>query len=100
MLFYNYDYYHSKGAVEFSDPEHVQRWHVSHCLDFLRQRLLCDLDIGTFGPLWVKHPTPRPWVDFNTRHTCKNFDAIRRWAEARQIPEESLGNWWEWPGRA
>lgn len=28
-LYYNYDYYHSRGKVAFSDPEDVQRWHVS-----------------------------------------------------------------------
>ena len=28
-LYYNYDYYHSQGKVAFSDPEDVQRWHVS-----------------------------------------------------------------------
>ena len=96
-LYYNYDHYHSKKEVEFHDSDHVVRWHVSHCLDFLRQRLMCDLDIGTFGQVWVKHPTPRPWVDFNTRHTCRNFDAIRAWNEEKQIPAELPDDWWEWP---
>jgi hypothetical protein len=26
-------------------------------------------------------------VDFNTKHTCRNFDDVRKWAEARQLPE-------------
>jgi hypothetical protein len=27
-LFYNYDYYHSLGKEEFSDPGDVVHWHV------------------------------------------------------------------------
>ncbi len=27
-------------------------------------------------------------MDFNTEHKCKNFDAIRQWAQERQIPEK------------
>ena len=97
-LFYNYDYYHSKGEIEFSDPEHVQRWHVSHCLDFLRQRLQCDLDIGTFGQVWIRHPKVRPWVDFNTKHTCRNFEDIRAWNEENQVQLDKLPeDWWEMP---
>jgi len=33
-LFYNYDYYHSRGEGAFSDPERVQRWHVCEWLPF------------------------------------------------------------------
>ena len=31
-LYYNYEYYHSEGKAAFSDPEDVQRWHVSKWL--------------------------------------------------------------------
>ena len=28
------------------------------------------------------------YVDFNTRHKCRNFDAVRQWAFEHQAPEE------------
>jgi hypothetical protein len=28
------------------------------------------------------------YVDFNTQHKCRNFDAIRQWAFENQAPEE------------
>jgi hypothetical protein len=46
------------------------------------------MDIGVFGAVWVHNATHlRPFVDFNTKHVCRNFNAIRAWAEERQIPE-------------
>lgn len=48
---------------------------------------MCTTDSGIFGQLWVKDP-PGPFVDFNTKHKCKNFEAIRHWAEINQIKED------------
>ena len=59
---------------------------VAHCLDILRQQLMCQVDIGVLGQVWV-HPTdPEPFVDFHTVHKCRDFEAIRKWAEERQLP--------------
>lgn len=72
---------------------------LAHCLDILRQRLMCDADIGVFGSYWVQNATrPRPFVDFNTKHVCRNFDPIRAWGEERQIPEEVPDDFMEEPG--
>jgi Mycotoxin biosynthesis protein UstYa len=119
-LYYNHDYYHSRAEVEFSDPDWAQRLHVckfppcsrstilyrlllmygsAHCLDILRQRLMCSTDIGVFGSYWVQNGTHlRPFVDFNTEHVCQNFDAIRAWAEERQIPNVVPDDFMEEPG--
>jgi len=53
--------------------------HLSHCLDALRQSLMCSSDI-----------TPLPWIWDQTareakevaevQHTCRNFEKIQRWA--------------------
>jgi hypothetical protein len=29
----------------------------------------------------------KPFVDFNVQHRCKNYNAVRAWAEARQLPD-------------
>ncbi|KPI35209.1 uncharacterized protein AB675_10170 [Cyphellophora attinorum] len=92
-LWYNYDYYHSQGDLAWGDPEDVQRWHVSHCLDFLRQHLMCTIDIGVFASVWVNKTEPKPFVDFNTRHTCRDFNAVRKWAREHQAPENPPADW-------
>jgi hypothetical protein len=39
------------------------------------------------------------FVDFNTKHQCKNFDAIRQWAEERQLPENPPDDYLVMPGK-
>jgi hypothetical protein len=60
---------------------------IAHCLDIVRQQLMCNPDTGLLGQVWWDPAAPKAFVDFNTEHKCKNFDAIRQWAEERQMPE-------------
>ncbi|APA08545.1 hypothetical protein sscle_04g033150 [Sclerotinia sclerotiorum 1980 UF-70] len=85
-LYYNYDYYHEKGEGAFVNDDNVVQYHVSHCLDIIRQQLMCQVDTGVLGQVWWDKSKPQAFVDFNTEHKCKNFDAIRQWAEERQMP--------------
>jgi hypothetical protein len=48
---------------------------------------MCTPDTGLLGQVWWDVNNPKSFVDFNTEHKCKNFDAIRQWAEERQLPE-------------
>lgn len=48
---------------------------------------MCTVDIGMLGQVWWDPAAPKPFVDFNTRHMCRNFEEIRQWAEVRQFPE-------------
>ncbi|RDW82951.1 hypothetical protein BP5796_04442 [Coleophoma crateriformis] len=86
-LYYNYDYYHARGEGAFTNDDNIVKYHVSHCLDIVRQRLMCQPDTGLLGQVWWDRHAPKAFVDFNTDHKCKNFDAIRQWAEDRQISE-------------
>ena len=83
---WNYDYYHALGEGAFKNEDYVVKYHATHCLDMLRQQLMCTMDTGVLGQVWTLPDTPTPFPDFNTKHTCKNFDAIRQWAEANQLP--------------
>jgi hypothetical protein len=49
---------------------------------------MCSVDIGMLGQIWWDPKEPKPFVDFNTKHVCRNFEEIRKWAEERQLPEE------------
>ncbi|OJJ56090.1 hypothetical protein ASPSYDRAFT_134841 [Aspergillus sydowii CBS 593.65] len=86
-LYYNYDYYRSLGTGAFKNEDFIVRYHVSHCLDILRQQLMCTVDVGVLGQVWVHPDKPSAFVDFNTEHHCRNFEQIRDWAEAHQLPE-------------
>lgn len=63
----------------------------AHCLDILRQQLMCTVDVGVFGQIWYRPSGEKnisAFVDFNTPHKCRNYDDVRRWAEERQLPED------------
>ena len=49
---------------------------------------MCTVDTGVLGQVWWNLERPEAYIDFNTMHKCKNFDAIRQWAEERQLPEK------------
>lgn len=63
----------------------------------IRQRLMCTVDIGVFGSVWVNATSPHTFVDFNTKHVCRDFETIRKWAEERQISEDVPGDFFDVP---
>lgn len=94
-LHWNYDYYLAKKEGPFVNSEYIIRVHTTHCLDILRQVLMCNPDVGVLGQVWWQpdtEPEPIPFVDFNTRHRCRDFEAVRAWAEAHQLPPEKEVN--------
>jgi hypothetical protein len=50
---------------------------------------MCVPDVGVLGQIWWQpagESAPMPFVDFNTEHRCRDFEAVRRWAEVHQLP--------------
>jgi len=85
-LYYNYQYYKDMGMHAFSNDEDILQLHISHCVDMLRQVLMCNVDTGVLGQVWANREKPAAFPDFNTEHKCKNYDAVRQWAEKLQAP--------------
>ncbi len=57
-------------------------------MDILRQQLMCAVDVGFLGKVWWNREHPQAFPDFNTRHLCRDFEAVRKWAEENQGPEK------------
>lgn len=70
----------------------------AYCLDVLRQQLMCTVDTGVVGQVWMYPENPEPQADLNTRHKCKNFNDIRKWAEDNQLPENPPDDFLQQPG--
>ena len=90
-LHWNYDYYLSKGEGPFVNSEYIVRIHTTHCLDMLRQVLMCNPDVGVLGQVWWQpegNSSPMAFVDFNTKHRCRDYEGVRKWAEEHQMPPE------------
>ena len=85
-LYYNYPYYKALGMHAFKNNDEILQKHVSHCVDILRQVLMCNVDTGVLGQVWYDPTKPAAFPDFHTTHMCKNYDAVRQWAERLQAP--------------
>ncbi|PMD40559.1 hypothetical protein L207DRAFT_544008 [Hyaloscypha variabilis F] len=96
-LWYNYEYYHNLGEGAFKNEEYIVKFHASHCLDIVRQQLMCTVDVEVLGQVWIHPEEPEAYVDFNTKHMCRDFEAVRSWAEERQMPEVVPEDWLQPP---
>lgn len=85
-LIINYDYYWGH-KVGFSPPTVYAR-HLNHCVDMLRQHLMCHADLEPFTFNW-RVGQKKPYADFEIRKTCVDFEAVVRWQEENKNPRHS-----------
>ncbi|KAF7187930.1 hypothetical protein HII31_10830 [Pseudocercospora fuligena] len=85
-LYYNYDFYRSNPSYFFSDgTEQEVRTHLAHCVDALRQLVMCWSDTDVLPILRPTDPEDKPHItDFTRVKQCKNFESLRMWVEERQ----------------
>lgn len=58
--------------------------HISHCIDSLRQALMCYVDVTPIP--WVWSPLRKEAVPAATiQHTCRNFETIKQWTKENHI---------------
>jgi hypothetical protein len=80
--------------------ETVAKRALDHCIDQLRQVLICNADVGLIPSFWVEgRELAKP--DFAAQKKCRDFDSIIHWGRQRRIkfdrtlvpaPEEKI-----WP---
>ena len=71
-------------------PQEYQRMHMDHCLDMLRQSIMCHADLTpvTLKPFWdggEEGPKKRVFYLGQTEreHTCRRWEDVRAWVERR-----------------
>ena len=62
---------------------------LDHCIDILRQVIMCNGDTSLLTFHWVKD-NPFPYPDFNTWHQCRNAEQILDWALEHQPDIKAL----------
>lgn len=64
-------------------PDNLSTVHMDHCIDLLRQSVMCSSDITPITYAWYpKYQKVLPTMGIT--HTCRDFDAIRDWAKEHQ----------------
>ncbi|KXX77723.1 hypothetical protein MMYC01_204874 [Madurella mycetomatis] len=75
------DYY----FPELSSEELGRRkLHMEHCLDLLRQSIMCHADVQPITMRWAKS-VPVPGANYSTPHNCYNWEAVNNWAKSRSL---------------
>jgi len=63
---------------------------VVHCLDTLRQAVMCHGDTAPITMRWGE-TQPVPLADSSNPHECVNWDTIEAWAEKRSVDAHKPG---------
>lgn len=76
---YYSDYYHDPN------PLADQQEHFDHCIDLLRQVIMCHGDISLHTYEW-KDDYRWPWPSMQTEHQCRNWDKLMLWSKEHSVP--------------
>lgn len=82
------EYYkpHLPGKQPGDEDELLGPSHISHCIDILRQAVMCNSDISPL--VWQWDEKRSSYKEKATiMHTCKRFDKIQEWARGYAMYE-------------
>ncbi|CCM06398.1 uncharacterized protein FIBRA_08657 [Fibroporia radiculosa] len=81
---YSYVEHYPEIQRDISIRPRFFRDHLDHCLEMLRQNLMCYADTALITYDWVAG-VPKPFPNFNTVHQCRNFAKIQEWQRAHRM---------------
>ena len=64
---------------------------TDHCVDILRQVVMCTADVTLITGVWVEG-YPRLSADFNTQHKCRDYEALIEWNREQANRPESYAH--------
>ncbi|KAH8156808.1 hypothetical protein CIB48_g11438 [Xylaria polymorpha] len=74
--------------MNVTDPnDALDRTHVDHCIDALRQQLMCSADVVPLLILVDEGSKSGYKTDFNVHMKCRNYDKILEWQYAHALVE-------------
>jgi len=90
------DYYNNPDKPEqmapvFTDRPFTVKIHLQHCIEILRQNIMCNADVGIIPHQWIT-ATPDPYANFNTFHKCRDIGSVERWIKENEIPDTPDGS--------
>jgi Mycotoxin biosynthesis protein UstYa len=87
-------------AEKLRTQPNITEYHYEHCVDVIRNRLMCTADSQLVTFRWVEGVSG-PYPYFNTKHTCNNYEALLEWDQSRWADKEMLeGYGWHPPNDA
>ncbi|POS68810.1 hypothetical protein DHEL01_v212797 [Diaporthe helianthi] len=81
---YNLDVYPYFQPLLAPKNGEVVPLHIDHCIDALRQALMCKPDLTLLVSDW-RDDYRNPWLDFGSQRECVNWDNIFKWSKAHHV---------------
>ncbi|KAI1177469.1 hypothetical protein F4777DRAFT_596650 [Nemania sp. FL0916] len=76
----------SPGQAEFDELQ----FHADHCLDFLRQNVMCHLDYTLYSLYWGDQDPPALYHRYPQKQKCVNWDKVHGWMLDRAASSDML----------
>ncbi|KAH6633942.1 hypothetical protein B0J18DRAFT_405658 [Chaetomium sp. MPI-SDFR-AT-0129] len=73
------DYYYNHEEQDWKELYS----HVDHCLESLRQEILCSADVNVYTLKWTRHSRVKPTVKVPQPHACVDWQALHGWMKGR-----------------
>ncbi|CCC12656.1 hypothetical protein SMACR_05618 [Sordaria macrospora] len=80
------DYYYDHETQDWDELYS----HVDHCLESLRQEILCNADVNVYTLKWTPHSRFKPTVKVPQPHACVDWEALHGWMKGRQARLEDM----------
>ncbi|CZT12549.1 uncharacterized protein RCO7_11740 [Rhynchosporium graminicola] len=80
------DYYKPHMIAADGEDELLGFHHIDHCVDTIRQSLMCSVDVSVLTWEWNEE-RQQNLEKGAIVHTCRNFDKVRDWAKTHAIDQ-------------
>ena len=67
------------------DEKLATAYHVSHCVDYLRQGIMCAADRTLEGPDMVAEQNESPLRGWGVQHICQSWDNLIEWRNIHSV---------------
>jgi hypothetical protein len=74
----NHKAYYAPLGGDTAAEGHDLHGHLDHCIDALRQFVMCQGDVNVFAFRFPFNDGD-PWPDYTTPRVCRNYASIRQW---------------------
>ncbi|KAF2193130.1 hypothetical protein K469DRAFT_551912, partial [Zopfia rhizophila CBS 207.26] len=64
--------------------------HIDHCLESLRQTLICQADVSVYTLKWTPHSRFKPTVKVPQPHACVDWGRLHEWMKRRSARLEDM----------
>jgi hypothetical protein len=78
------DHYEKIDYDMVAESAEERRDHKDHCVEVLRQRLMCNPDLNIYSYHWVSRHHGA-WGNLYTRHRCLDWDHFHGWAQENLV---------------